>query len=511
MLHPLVPRDEFAELVGRNSRRRQPRELVERPVERPVEQSAELEELFRGSKQSVSARAKYIELDRIKQQAELLNMQLEHLKQGNEMSVRRFENELAASEERQRILNNQGNAQRVARATRDELARAREEVSVVGQQVDVVGRTVNEGFSRMDQGFIAMNGHFDQLNINLRNFAGRRNLCFDILNFESIPRAIIKFFSCILAFLLLVLNIARLAFNILREVRNIFYNVLQDVTGALPLKLDVLIKWAMLLVELNFYCVVVQTVGVFFGIKKLDEEITTQLAKLSVTVLDFLYERIVDAFTGSTLRRIGGVFKATLMEAKAIKQLLHYIKMTKVWFLKYIETTKTYLMDEFAAASMRAANKAAEAATKAATDKLSAAATGTYDAAAALRKGATDKLSTAATGTYDAAASLGRRLGIVSGGGFELQDFGLQNLGFLNTTGDTRCLELVSSIFGYMVRNIQKPDEALINYVSDPLVQEKMRIIQLYFIKLSGSQKGGRRTRQRKRSKRIRIRSKKYN
>jgi hypothetical protein len=502
MLHPLVPREnaELAELVGPIRRR----PVAQPEFRRELGQSPESAELFRGAQQSVSARAKYIELDRIKQQAELLNMQLELLKHGNEMSVRQIENDIAAAEDRQMILNNQRNAQRIARATRDELASARNEVrvvgdqvDVVGQQVDVVGRNVNEGFSRMDQGFIAMNGHFDQLNINLRNFAGRRNLCFDILNFESIPRAIIKFFSCILAFLLLVLNIARLAFNILREVRNIFYNVLEDATGALPLKLNVLIKWAMVLVEINFYCIVVQTVGVFFGIKRLDKEIIIKLAKLSVTVLDFLYDRIVDAFTGSTLREIGGVFKEHLMEAKIIKQLLHYIKMTKDWFDHYKEIAKQYFKDEVAIAAKEAAK----------------------EAAAATRKAATDTLDAAKTGAYDAAASVASRVksGLGFGGGrslkygFDLQDVGLQNLGFLNTTGDTRCLELVSSIFGYMVRSIQKPDDALINYVSDPQVQEQMRIIQRYFIELSGSQKGGRRTRQRKRSKRIRIRSKKYN
>lgn len=467
-----------------------------------VRRNAESEELLRGARPQ---NAGDIELALVQEKARELQTQIEQRRIRDEMDVIQSENIRANAELQENILGNQGNAQRIAREIRNDVGMARDEVRVVGNQVAVVGENVNQGFARMDEGFIAMNGHFAQLNMNLRSFARTSNSCFDILNFESIPRTIIKFFSCILAFFLLLLNLARLAFNILREVRNIFYNVLQDATSAVTFKLDVAIKWAMLLVELNFYCLVVQTVGVFFGIKRLDIEIVIKLGDLSVSVLNFLYAQIVAAITGSTLRELGGIFKEKLKEADAIKQVLNYINMTKLWINDYIEITKQYFRQEAAAAAKEAAAAAAKAGKQAALDTASAAATGALDTASA-----------AATGAYDAAASVASRVrsGLGFGGGrsiLKYGDFELQEFGFLNTTNDTRCLKLASSIFDYMKRNIQNPDDALIDYVSNPQVQERMRIIQRYCSALFGPQKGGRKTHRRKRSKRIKIRSKKYN
>lgn len=472
----------------------QPRQIEPRQQQLARRPNGDLAELLRGAP---GLNAEALNLAVAKGKAEELQIQIERREIRDELDALQSEGIEAVAHMQENALSNQLNAQRTARQIRGDLSMARQEVQGVGNQVAVVGENVNQGFARMDEGFNAMNGHFAQLNINLRNFAGTRNSCFDILNFESIPRVIIKFISCLLALFFLLLNLAKLAFNILREVRNIFYNILKDTTSLLPFKLDIAIKSAMLLVELNFYCFVVQTVGVFFGIERLDKQIIIKLAELSVSALNFLHRQIVDAITGSTLRELGGVFTEKLKDAETIKQLLSSIEMAKLWINEYIEKTKQYFKDEAAIA----AKEAALAATK------------------ATKQAAMDTASAAATGAYDAVSSVGSRLklGLGLGGGRSiLNKYGgleLQEFGFLNTSNDTRSLELVSSIFDYMKRNIRNPDQELIDYVSNPQVQERMRLIQKYCTSLFPTKTGGqrRKTHRLKRSKRVRIRSKKYN
>lgn len=459
----------------------------------------DLAELLQGAK-GLTAEALTLAIAQL--QAEELQIQIERRKIKDESDALQSEGIEAAAHKQENVLSNQLNAQRTARQIRGDVNMARQEVQGVGNQVAVVGENVKQGFARMDEGFSAMNGHFAQLNINLRNFAGTRNSCFDILNFESIPRVIIKFLRCLLALFLLLLNLAKLAFNILREARNIFYNILKDATSLFPFKLDVAIKWFAYIVELNFYLFVSQTVGVFFGIKRLDEDIVEKLGELTVIVLNFLYRQIKDAITGSTsiVRELGGVFAEKVKDAEAIKDLLSSIEMAKLWINDYIAETKQYFKNEAAIAAKEAASAATKATKQAAMDTASAAATGAYDAVSSVG-------SSAKAAASSAASSVASRFGFI-GGGLELQEFG-----FLNTSNDTRSLELVSSIFDYMKRNIRNPDQELIDYVSNPQVQERMRLIQQYCSSLFPTKTGGqrRKTHRRKRSKRVRIRSKKYN
>jgi len=476
--------------------------LVERPnrEQRLVERPGGLAELLRGAP---GLNAEAINLAVAQEKARNLQIQTERQFNMDALAAQQREEFKALANMQENALANDLNAQKLGREIRGDVGKSRDEVRGVGNQVAAVG-------ARMDEGFHAMNGHFAQLNINLKNFAGTRNSCFDILNFESIPQTIIKFFSCLLALFFLLLNLARLAFNILREVRNIFYNVLQDATSVLPFKLDLAIKWAMILVEINFYCIVVQTVGVFFGIERLDKDLVIKLGDLSVNVLNFLHKQIVAAITGSTLRELGGVFKEKLKEADAIQQLLKYIAMAKSWINDYVDITKKYLKQEATQALKEGAKEAAATAASTTYETAANAAQSVKDSAAAAAASAASAASTAASTTYAAAAAAKARL--MGRGGRSLNKYGggleLQEFGFLN---DTRSLKLVSSIFDYMERNIQKPDEALIAFVSNPQVQERMRLIQQYCIALFPSKTGGRKTHRRKRSKRVRIRSKRYN
>lgn len=381
-----------------------------------------------------------------------------------------------------------------------------EQVAAVGEDVAEVGRDVNSGFSRMDQGFNTMNEQFRELNANIRRYSSApRNTCFDMFNYESIPQVIIKFFKCLLALFVFLLTIAKLMFDILRELRTLFYSALQDATRSIR-PFDTAVKLVMYAVELNFYAFVLDTLGTFFGVKRLDRSVITGIAKFTVGALNFLYREIVRTATETRLSQLLGDIKTEFKKADPVVAVCDGIQSIQQWYFEYVTKTQTKFREEIKVE----ATKLAEQAATAAVGQMNTIASRAAEATGI--KAATDL-------AYKGLNNLAKASGFTKTYGGRLQYYGghgeLQMLKFLHTNGDNKrclqCLQLVSNVFRYMERNIRKPDEELIAYVRNPLVQERIKLIQQLCIGIFPSKKGGRKTHRRKRSKRIKIRSKKYN